>query len=160
MSFIGSPSVCGRTRDRGGNHRHGTVTDGLGDSIDHDRYMKVKKTVNKAMVDDKEIALRLEYLVVNNNVKPSVKKEKDPEKFVLPGCANKYHLIGRDRLGGEHRSLRPLKILQDLLIPGFPRGGNDGEFFIRGAEPAHNATRGILGLGVPSVTSLSARAVR
>ena len=58
----------------------------------------MKKVVVMAMKKHPAVASRFAYLVMEGKLKSNKDKTKDPEQEILPGCANKYHLIGKERI--------------------------------------------------------------
>lgn len=69
---------------------------GMGENIDEARLSHAKQSVNKAMNADPELAMRFQFMVEKQILKCK-KNKQTGDNAMLPGCGNKYHLMGRER---------------------------------------------------------------
>lgn len=89
--FQGADSDTMTTPGKG--KRRSLLQEGLGDAVDQAQVSKARKLVNDAMAKDPPTALRLAYLISTNSLGKAAKGKSQ----MLPGCANKYSMIGKDR---------------------------------------------------------------
>lgn len=95
--FADAQSMVSTTASKAG--KRGVIGAGLVESVDAEQYAAARKLVNKAMKDDMQTAMRFAYLVTSGKIINKRKTdEPDGEHAILPGCANKYMLLGKDRI--------------------------------------------------------------
>ena len=89
--------------------------------VDAERYSAARNKVILAMKSDPNYAYRFAF-IVDKGAMSTKKKATDPDAQILPNCANKYGLLGQDRIKeiimfsqpGMSRALLDLMKLEDL----------------------------------------------
>ena len=90
-------SVGASTRASGGQRgKRGKVLDCLGDTVAHEEIARARKVVINAVRTDDQMARKLAFLVTSGKLRS--RSSPLEGKLTLPPCANKYHLIGRERI--------------------------------------------------------------